>query len=89
MIVIAVLSEANDVPSWYLSVSIFVYIYIYMWYPSRSNICVYLFITDMVLVNDDQPVCNFFIRLHAPRYGYSLMLTWADSYIVIADKMAI
>ena len=87
MIVIAVLSEANDVPSWYLSVLIFVYIY--MWYPSSSNICVYLYIMDMVLANDDQPVCNFFIRLHVPRYGDSWMLTWADLYIVIADKMAI
>ena len=88
MIVIAVLSEANDVPSWwYLSVLIFVYIYI--WYPSSGNICVYLYIMDLVLANGDQPVCNFFVRLHVARYGYSWMLTWADSYIVIADKMAI
>ena len=60
-----------------------------MWYPTSSNICVYLYITDMVLANDDQPICNFFIRLHAPRCDYSWMLTWADSYIVIVDKMAI
>ena len=58
-----------------------------MWYPSSSNICVYLYITDMVLANDDQPVCNFFMRLHVPRYGDSWMIP--DSYIVIADKMAI
>ena len=60
-----------------------------MWYPSSSNICVYLYITDMVLASDDRSVRNFFIRLHVPRYDDSWMLIWADSYIVIADKMAI
>ena len=51
----------NDIHQyWYLYV--YIYICIYEWYPSSSNICVYLYITDQIYANGDQPVCNCYIR---------------------------